>query len=193
MKILTRYNINLHSDSTPGGLVHVNKDEVTIVPDDVNNHPMFEVSVNSGDITVLTGTEPAVVGSSSAISGDPLHDPADEESLGPATSQQEFEANRPGTRQSRQPFRVGPAGQVGLAGQVGSASKVRSTDQPLTKEPVGKVVSTGQTVPTGQARPVVPVGPVGPSGPAVPAGQVKPVVPASSDKPVTTVQEEKKS
>ena len=61
--ILSNRHVNLHSKSTHGGLVHVPAGKKRSVPDDVKNHPGFEVLVEGGILSVLsskTKAEPAV-------------------------------------------------------------------------------------------------------------------------------------
>jgi hypothetical protein len=51
--IITKRNVNLHSKSTPGGLVFVAKDKVHTVPDDVADEPQIKLLKKSGHLTVL--------------------------------------------------------------------------------------------------------------------------------------------
>lgn len=52
MKVLADRHLNLHSKSTPGGLVHVPKRHWKTVPDDVLDDPSFEMLVDSGALVV---------------------------------------------------------------------------------------------------------------------------------------------
>ena len=58
MNILTHRNINLHSPSTEGGLVHLNANQKKRVPDDVADHPGFKVLVKSGVVVILKSSKP---------------------------------------------------------------------------------------------------------------------------------------
>lgn len=58
LKILTNQNLNLHSASTPGGLIHVHARIPAIVPDDVMDHPLFARIVKKGIVTILQGSVP---------------------------------------------------------------------------------------------------------------------------------------
>lgn len=62
MKVFPRRNHNLHSKSTPGGLVHVPANRVTEVPDDVTDHPAFDDLVDSGELTVVSSETKAEEG-----------------------------------------------------------------------------------------------------------------------------------
>jgi hypothetical protein len=57
MNILASKNINLHSKSTDGGLVHINAGQKKRVPDDVVDHPGFKILVNAGVVTILKSTK----------------------------------------------------------------------------------------------------------------------------------------
>lgn len=57
MKILSHVNVNLHSASTPGGLIHVLAGTSRNVPNDVMDHPIFDLFVNAGSIVVLKSDE----------------------------------------------------------------------------------------------------------------------------------------
>jgi hypothetical protein len=58
VNILTHRNINLHSPSTEGGLVHLNANQKKRVPDDVADHPGFKVLVKSGVVVILKSSKP---------------------------------------------------------------------------------------------------------------------------------------
>src|SRR5271166_1677580 len=61
MKIVTLRNLNLHSKSTPGGLVHVPKRRATLVPNDVTEMSTFAALVKSGEVRILNSkVEPSV-------------------------------------------------------------------------------------------------------------------------------------
>jgi hypothetical protein len=53
MHILSHKNINLHSASSPGGLIHIAAGTSKVVPDDVLAHPGFEILVRSGQLVKL--------------------------------------------------------------------------------------------------------------------------------------------
>lgn len=53
MKILSHKNINLHSASTPGGLLSIQAKRNLIVPDDVADHPAFQWLQDDGTIVVF--------------------------------------------------------------------------------------------------------------------------------------------
>lgn len=55
MKVVSsRINLNLHSPSTNGGLIHLMKDKAARVPDDVEEHPAFRQAVDCGTIAVIS-------------------------------------------------------------------------------------------------------------------------------------------
>lgn len=58
MKILANQNLNLHSASTPGGLIHVHARIPALVPDDVTDHPLFARIVKKGVVVILQGNVP---------------------------------------------------------------------------------------------------------------------------------------
>lgn len=60
MRVIADRHLNLHSASTEGGLVHVPRRRAKIVPDDVQEHPMFDRLVKHGNISVLKGDQPAL-------------------------------------------------------------------------------------------------------------------------------------
>jgi hypothetical protein len=53
MKIIANRNLNLFSASTVGGLIYVQMRVVKIVPDDVKDHPQWNILVKSGTVAVL--------------------------------------------------------------------------------------------------------------------------------------------
>jgi hypothetical protein len=53
VRVIADRNLNLHSKSTEGGLVHLPKRVAKIVPDDVEDHPMFGRLKKYGVIAVL--------------------------------------------------------------------------------------------------------------------------------------------
>jgi hypothetical protein len=53
VNILSHQNINLHSKSTDGGLVHINAGQKKRVPDDVADHPALNLLIKSGVVVVL--------------------------------------------------------------------------------------------------------------------------------------------
>jgi hypothetical protein len=55
MKVISHRNINLHSASTQGGLIHVPAKRVVIVPDDVDEHPQIGYLTKDGTLQVLEG------------------------------------------------------------------------------------------------------------------------------------------
>ena len=58
LNILSHKNVNLHSASSEGGLIHFEAGRSKVVPDDVKAHPGFEILLRAGDIVVISGTEP---------------------------------------------------------------------------------------------------------------------------------------
>ena len=61
MRILSHHNLNLHSKSTtdPNGLIHIEKGQTKIVPNDVANHPSFKILLKAGYIVKLKDPKPA--------------------------------------------------------------------------------------------------------------------------------------
>lgn len=57
MKILAHKNINLHSASSKGKLIHIASKQVKIVPDDVVDHPAFDLLLDDGSIVVIKEEE----------------------------------------------------------------------------------------------------------------------------------------
>lgn len=53
MKILSHKDVNLHSPSTPGGLLKVHAKRNQIVPDDVADHPAFQWLQDDSTIVVF--------------------------------------------------------------------------------------------------------------------------------------------
>jgi hypothetical protein len=53
MRIVADRHLNLHSPSTQGGLVFVPQKEATVVPEDVREHPAFNLLVKNGHVSVL--------------------------------------------------------------------------------------------------------------------------------------------
>lgn len=53
MKILAHKNLNLHSASSKGRLIHIANKQVKIVPDDVADHPAFDLLRDDGSIIVI--------------------------------------------------------------------------------------------------------------------------------------------
>lgn len=59
MHILSHRNINLHSASTDGGLIHIAQGTSKSVPDDVADHPGFAMLLKAGHIVKIAPAEPA--------------------------------------------------------------------------------------------------------------------------------------
>jgi len=57
-KILSHGNFNLHSASTPGGLIFCPMKKVTRVPDDVVDNPGYKILIDAGLIKDLNPTAP---------------------------------------------------------------------------------------------------------------------------------------
>lgn len=53
MRIVSNRNLNLHSASTAGGLLHVPAKIPVAVPEDVSEHPLFRLIVKHGVVTIL--------------------------------------------------------------------------------------------------------------------------------------------
>jgi hypothetical protein len=53
LRIFANQNVNLHSPSSEGGLVNIQKGEYKDVPEDVNEHPSFEVLVENKVIDII--------------------------------------------------------------------------------------------------------------------------------------------
>ena len=58
MNILSHKNINLHSASSEGGLIHIAAGASRVVPDDVTDHPGFAILLKAGDIVKIQDPEP---------------------------------------------------------------------------------------------------------------------------------------
>jgi hypothetical protein len=58
MRIVADRHLNLHSESVDGGLVHVPRKQVKIVPEDVQEHPAFKLLVKHGTIHILAQNDP---------------------------------------------------------------------------------------------------------------------------------------
>jgi hypothetical protein len=56
IKIISNRHLNLHSESTEGGLIHVNAKQASLVPEDVKNHPQWKILTKSGTVTQLQST-----------------------------------------------------------------------------------------------------------------------------------------
>jgi hypothetical protein len=52
-RVISSRNLNLHSQSTQGGLVHVPAKRATEVHEDVQDHPAFKILIDSGDLVIL--------------------------------------------------------------------------------------------------------------------------------------------
>lgn len=76
LRVLSTKNLNLHSASTGGGLIHVPAKRVTRVPLDVQDHPAFEWLEDDGTLTVLanriSNREAELMGSGPVETGKPL-------------------------------------------------------------------------------------------------------------------------
>ncbi len=57
MRIVATRHLNLHSKSSPGGLVHLTARVSKTVPDDVQEHPLFDRLVDAGVIALLKAKE----------------------------------------------------------------------------------------------------------------------------------------
>jgi hypothetical protein len=53
VKILAHKNLNLHSASSKGRLIHIASKQVKIVPDDVADHPAFDLLRDDGSIIII--------------------------------------------------------------------------------------------------------------------------------------------
>ena len=54
MIVLANRNVNLHSKSVHNGLVHLRSGKKARVPDDVRDHPGFDLLVDGGAISILS-------------------------------------------------------------------------------------------------------------------------------------------
>ena len=57
IKLIAHRNLNFHSRSTEGGLVHAPAKRPVRVPDDVREHPMFRHLVKKGVVSILGGDD----------------------------------------------------------------------------------------------------------------------------------------
>lgn len=83
MKIVATRHLNLHSKSAPGGLHYVSAKKGAIVPDDVQDHPSFDLLVKNGVVTILSKKKtpaPAPVVESDQKPADPSTDQTADES-----------------------------------------------------------------------------------------------------------------
>lgn len=60
MRVLSHKNVNLHSASSEGGLVHIPAGTSKVVPDDVVDHPGFKILRKAGHIVKLADDESTV-------------------------------------------------------------------------------------------------------------------------------------
>lgn len=81
MKVFPRRNHNLHSKSTPGELVHAPANRVTEVPDDVVDHPAFDLLEDSGELTVVSSETKAEQGKSVKEAFNPPSKPDEDSNL----------------------------------------------------------------------------------------------------------------
>lgn len=58
MNVLSHRHVNLHSASTQGGLIHIPAGVSKTVPDDVADHPGFDLLLKSGQIVKLANPAP---------------------------------------------------------------------------------------------------------------------------------------